>query len=67
VTRPAQTTIKFIDRHGNPGELTRDGYLAKLFIHEVDHLNGKLYIDHLSSLKRKMVDKKIDKVVRLRD
>lgn len=67
VKRPAQTKIKFIDRQGNPCELTRGGYLAKLFIHEIDHLNGKLYIDHLQPLKRKMTDKKIDKVLRLKN
>jgi peptide deformylase len=67
VKRPAQTKINYIDREGNACELIRDGYLAKLFVHEIDHLNGKLYIDHLSSLKRKMTNKKIDKVIRLKD
>lgn len=65
VKRPAETTIRGYDREGKVCELTRGGYLAKLFVHEVDHLNGTVYIDHLSSLKRKMVDKKINKVRRL--
>ncbi len=67
VKRPEKTTIKGFDRKGKPVEMTRDGYVAKLFVHEVDHLNGKIYIDHLSSLKRKLIDKKITKVRRLLD
>lgn len=67
VHRPAETTIKGFDREGKPVEMTRDGYLAKLFVHEVDHLNGMVYIDHLTPLKRKMIDKKIKKIRRLLD
>lgn len=64
VTRPKKTKIKYLDRYGKEHELERGGYLAKLFVHETDHLNGKVYIDHLSSLKRSMVDKKIMKVIK---
>lgn len=64
VKRPALTTMKAIDEHGNPIELTRGGYLAKLFVHEVDHLNGKVYIDHLKPVKRQMINKKIDKLLK---
>lgn len=63
VLRPAKTTMKAIDQFGNPLELIRTGYLAKLFQHEIDHLNGKLYIDHLKPLKRQMLNKKIEKVI----
>jgi peptide deformylase len=64
VTRPKKTKIKCLDRHGKEHELERDGYLAKLFVHETDHLDGKVYIDHLSTLKRGMIDKKITKVIK---
>ena len=64
VKRPAKTTIRAIDQFGAVLELTRTGYLAKLFQHEIDHLNGTLYIDHLKPLKRQMVDKKIDKIIK---
>lgn len=67
VKRPAKTHMKGLDRHGKPIEFTRTGYLAKNFMHEIDHLNGKLYIDHLKPLKRTMVDKKINKVKRVLD
>lgn len=62
VTRPAFTTMKAMNEKGESIELTRGGYLAKLFIHEVDHLNGKVYIDHLKPLKRQLLDKKITKL-----
>jgi peptide deformylase len=62
--RPQRTKIKCINRDGQAMELERDGYLAKLFVHECDHLNGKLYIDYLLPLKRRMVDKKVTKLRR---
>ena len=62
VKRPVATKLSAIDRHGKPFTLERDSYLATLFIHETDHLNGKLCIDHLKPIKRKMIDKKIDKI-----
>ena len=64
VKRPAKTTIRALDQFGTVLEITRTGYLAKLFQHEVDHLNGTVYIDHLKPLKRQMVDKKIEKVIK---
>src|SRR3990167_3853897 len=67
VTRPACTHMRGFDRHGNTIEFIREGYLAKLFIHELDHLNGKLYIDHLKPLKRTMVNKKIKKIRQKQD
>ncbi|PIQ43430.1 MAG: peptide deformylase [Gammaproteobacteria bacterium CG11_big_fil_rev_8_21_14_0_20_46_22] len=62
VKRPALTTMKALNEKGETIELARGGYLAKLFIHEVDHLEGKVYIDHLKPLKRAMLDKKIAKL-----
>lgn len=62
VKRPEKTTMRAMDENGETFESTRDGYLAKLFIHEVDHLQGRLYIDHLKPVKRNMLDKKIQKL-----
>lgn len=62
VKRPEKTTMRAMDENGETFESTRGGYLAKLFIHEVDHLQGRLYIDHLKPVKRNMLDKKIQKL-----
>lgn len=65
VSRPQTTTMRCLDQHGNEVEFTRSGYLAKNFVHEIDHLNGKVFIDYLKPLKRSMVDKKIQKIKRV--
>lgn len=62
VKRPQQTTMRALDENGEIFELTRGGYLAKLFVHEVDHLQGQLYIDRLKPMKRSLLDKKIQKL-----
>jgi len=59
VKRPANIRISAIDRQGNPYELEAEGLLAVCIQHEIDHLNGKLFVDHLSSLKRNRIRKKI--------
>ena len=61
VTRANQITVRFLDRQGQPQELTTDGVLAVCIQHEMDHLDGKLFIDYLSPLKREMVRKKLAK------
>ncbi|MCW2066763.1 UNVERIFIED_ORG: peptide deformylase [Stenotrophomonas maltophilia] len=61
VTRADTITVKFLDRHGQPQELSADGLLAVCVQHEMDHLDGKLFIDYLSPLKREMVRKKLAK------
>ena len=61
VIRPAKTHMRALNRHGEAVEYIRTGYLAKNFMHETDHLNGKLYIDHLKPVKRSLVDDKITK------
>ena len=61
VTRADTITVKFLDRQGQPQELTTDGLLAVCVQHEMDHLDGKLFIDYLSPLKREMVRKKLAK------
>ena len=65
IERPAQCRIKFLDYHGNPQELAADGLLATCIQHEMDHLAGILFIDHLSRLKRDRVLKRLKKERRL--
>jgi peptide deformylase len=61
VTRANSITVRFLDRQGVAQELTTDGVLAVCIQHEMDHLDGKLFIDYLSPLKREMVRKKLAK------
>ncbi|MDX3932174.1 MAG: peptide deformylase [Stenotrophomonas sp.] len=61
VTRADQITVRYLDRQGQPQELATDGLLAVCVQHEMDHLDGKLFIDYLSPLKREMVRKKLAK------
>jgi peptide deformylase len=64
VERPAKLRVRFIDYHGKPQELEADGLLATCIQHEVDHLDGVLFIDYLSKLKRDLVVKKFAKIAR---
>ena len=59
--RPAECQIKFIDYNGKEKELKANGLLATCIQHEVDHLNGVLFIDYLSKLKKDMIVKKLTK------
>lgn len=61
VTRANEITVRATGRDGQPFELTADGLLAVCIQHEMDHLEGKLFIDYLSPLKREMVRKKLAK------
>jgi len=61
VTRADTISVRFLDRQGVAQELTTDGLLAVCVQHEMDHLDGKLFIDYLSPLKREMVRKKLAK------
>ena len=61
VTRADSIVVRYLDRAGKPQELTADGLLATCIQHEMDHLDGKLFIDYLSPLKREMVRKKLAK------
>ncbi len=61
IVRPAKTNMRCLDREGKSVEFIRTGYLAKNFMHETDHLNGKLCIDHLKPVKRSIIDAKIEK------
>ncbi|MEO1066617.1 MAG: peptide deformylase [Pseudomonadota bacterium] len=62
VERPAEVIVKFLDRDGKENELKADGLLATCIQHEVDHLDGVLFIDYLSKLKRDRVIKKFTKL-----
>lgn len=53
VTRPFEVTMKGLDEHGETVEVSADALLARCLQHELDHLNGRLFLDHLSLLKRK--------------
>jgi len=64
VERPARLTVQALDRDGQPFELEADGLLARVIQHEYDHLDGVLFIDHLSKLKRDMVVRKFRKLAR---
>jgi len=61
VERPARIRARYIDEHGKPREIEADGLLATCLQHEIDHLNGILFIDHISRIKREMVIKKFKK------
>lgn len=62
--RPAQATVRALDRTGKEFTLTGEGLLARAFCHETDHLNGRLFISHLSSLKRELILRKIRKMMK---
>jgi peptide deformylase len=65
VERPAEVAVKFLNREGAEQEIRADGLLATCIQHELDHLNGKLFIDYLSKLKRDRVVKKFTKQAKL--
>jgi peptide deformylase len=64
LTRAKMVTIRAQDIHGNWYEKSGEDLLARAFQHEIDHLNGTLYIHHLSSLKRDMMRRKIKRMIR---
>jgi peptide deformylase len=59
VTRPAKIRVRYLDRDNKKRELEADGLLATVIQHEMDHLDGILFIDHLTSLKRNMILRKL--------
>jgi len=64
VKRAMKVTIRAQDVHGKFFEKTGEELLARAFQHETDHLNGKLYISHISALKRDLIKRKIRKLVK---
>ena len=67
VERPARIKCEYLDRDGNSQVLEAEGLLATCLQHEMDHLNGVLFIDHLSRLKRSMAIKKLTKLKKLKE
>jgi peptide deformylase len=66
-TRAYKVIVKAFDREGKPFEIEGEGYMAKLLQHEIDHLNGIIFIDRLSRLKRQRIDKKLSKLKKWAD
>ncbi len=64
VRRPNRVTVRAQDVYGKTFELTGDELLARAFLHETDHLNGKLYISYVSPLKRDLIKRKIRKMIK---
>jgi peptide deformylase len=64
VERPAEVRVSYVDLDGKSHEVIADGLLATCLQHEIDHLNGVLFIDHISRLKREMVMKKFKKLAK---
>ncbi len=62
--RALRVKVKALDRHGKPIEIEGEGLLAHCLQHEIDHLNGKLFVDYLSPLKRRFALKKLEKIKR---
>jgi len=64
VERPANCTVRYLDRDGKEQLLEADGLLSVCVQHEIDHLNGILFIDHISRLKRDMVVRRFTKIAK---
>jgi peptide deformylase len=66
VTRPARVKLRYLDLEGAKREIEAEGLLATCLQHEVDHLNGVLFVDHISALKRNMLLRKLAKDLKAR-
>jgi len=66
VERPASVTVDYLDRDGNQQSMEAQGILATCLQHEIDHLDGVLFIDHISKLKREIVIRKFRKLAKQR-
>ena len=64
VVRPSRAVLKGLDRHGQPIEIDGSGLLARAFQHEMDHLDGTLFVDRLRGIKRDLIVKRIRKLTR---
>ena len=65
VERPVSIRVRYLDRSGEEQELDATGMLATCIQHEMDHLDGILFVDHISSLKRKMILRKLSKAKKM--
>ena len=66
ITRPARVRVRYLDQTGAKREIEADGLLAACLQHEIDHLDGILFVDHLSALKRNMIMRRLAKEQRLK-
>ncbi len=66
VARADGVRVRHLDRHGKTREISAEGLLARCLQHEIDHLNGVLFVDHLSTLKRTMILRRLAKAKRTR-
>jgi peptide deformylase len=66
ITRPARVKARYLDETGARREMEADGLLAACLQHEIDHLDGILFVDHLSALKRNMIMRRLAKEQRLK-
>lgn len=64
VTRPERVKLRFLDRNGVEREMWGDGLMARAMCHEIDHLNGTLFVDHLRGFKKDRILRKISKLSR---
>ena len=64
VVRPARVKVRWLDQSGTKREQEADDLLATCMQHEIDHLNGILFLKHLSPLKRDLIRRKISKLVK---
>ena len=64
VIRPQKVTVRGLDLHGEEFTIEAEGLLARCLSHEIDHMNGVLFIDHLSSLKRTLIRNRIKKLAK---
>jgi peptide deformylase len=67
VRRPSAVRVGYLDENGSAQEIAADAMLARCLQHEIDHLNGILFVDHISTLRRNMIMRKLDKARRGRD
>jgi peptide deformylase len=65
VTRPAEIRVRYLDHENEIREMTAEGLLATVIQHEMDHLQGVLFVDHISPLKRNIILRKLAKTKRL--
>ena len=64
VKRASRVLLDGVDRHGEPLRLEAEGFMAVVMQHEIDHLNGKLFIDHISALKRELYKRRVKKMLK---
>ena len=65
ITRPERITVQALDLSGEPASMEADGWAARVLLHEIDHLNGVLFIDHLGHLRRARLRGQLNRLARL--